>query len=184
MSALSDAGSRRSFLKTVTGNRRTFLKTAAAGAAIAISGKALPQSPPNIILITGDDLGYGDLGCYGSCIATPNADQMSHEGMRFTHAYAGGPVCSPSRASLMTGRYPARVGIPRVLDPGDPGIPASETTIAQMLKTVGYSTMCVGKWHLGDLPQYLPTNHGFDEFYGLPYSADMTPLPLMHNLAV
>jgi len=103
----------------------------------------------------------------------------------FRHFNAAGPVCSPSRASLLTGRYAPRVGIVDVLFPTDTvGLPESETTIAGMLKPIGYQTMCVGKWHLGSEPQFLPTNHGFDEFYGLPYSHDMTPLPLMHNLEV
>ena len=158
-------------------NRREFL-TAAAGSSLS----AKPAAPPNIVFILCDDLGYGDLGCYGSKIRTPSLDRMASEGMRFTQFYSANPVCSPSRAALLTGRYPTRVGVPRVLFPYDTrGLPDSETTIAQMLKPRGYKTMCVGKWHLGHLPQFLPTNRGFDEYFGIPYSNDMTPRPLMHN---
>jgi arylsulfatase A-like enzyme len=179
-------GNRRGFFKAIAGDRRAFLKTATAGAAIALSSKAQPPSRPlNIVLIFADDLGYGDLSCYGSCISTPYLDKMAREGILFRHFYAGGPVCSPSRASLLTGRYPARMGIPRVLVPDDTyGLPDSETTIAQMVKSAGYATMCIGKWHLGAMPQFMPTNRGFDEYYGIPYSIDMAPRPLMHNLDV
>ncbi len=171
-------------------DRRAFLKKAAAAftlssVAVPAATPLSPSSPPNIILICADDLGYGDLSCYGSDIATPNLDRMAQEGMRFTHFCSASSVCSPARASLMTGRYPTRVGIPEVLDPDDTfGLPDSETTMAQMLKAAGYATLCVGKWHLGCPPQYLPTNRGFDEFYGIPYSIDMMPRPLMHNLDV
>ncbi len=155
--------------------RRTFLKTAAAGAMAA-------RRPPNMVLIYADDLGYGDLGCYGSKIPTPNLDRMSAEGMRFTQFYSANPVCSPSRAALMTGRYPTRVDVPRVLFPQDKtGLPDSEATIAQVLRKAGYKTMCVGKWHLGHLPPYLPTSRGFDEYFGIPYSNDMVPRVLLHN---
>jgi arylsulfatase len=179
-------GSRRAFVHGqqhdfLAGNRRQFLKTATAGALLSGYAKA-GSAKPNIIVIFADDLGYGDLSCYGSKISTPNLDRMAQEGMRFTHFYSASPVCSPSRAALMTGRYPTRYGIPRVIDPTDTnGLPESETTIAQMLKRAGYATMCVGKWHLGSLPQYLPTNRGFDEYFGIPYSIDMTPRVLMRN---
>ena len=157
--------------------RRDFLKTAAALLA--------PARPPNVVLIYCDDLGYGDLGCYGSSIRTPNIDALAREGIRFTHFYSANPVCSPSRAALLTGRYPTRVGVPRVLFPYDKvGLPDSETTIAQMLKARNYKTMCVGKWHLGHLPQFLPTRRGFDEYFGIPYSNDMNPRVLMHNTEV
>jgi len=158
--------------------RREFL-TAAMGAAAA------PASPPNVVMIYADDLGHGDLACYGSRLSTPNLDRMAAEGVRFTEFYSANPVCSPSRAALMTGRYPTRVGVPRVLFPNDTvGLPDSETTIAQTLKTRGYRTMCVGKWHLGHLPRFLPTNRGFDEYFGIPYSNDMKPRPLLHNTEV
>lgn len=163
-------------------NRRAFL--AAAGATLCGPAAAAAR-PPNIVIIFCDDLGYGDLGCYGSSIRTPHLDRMADEGMRFTHFYSANPVCSPSRASLMTGRYPTRVGVPRVLNPKDTtGLPDSEVTMAQMLKARDYKTMCVGKWHLGHLPQYLPTNRGFDEYFGIPYSNDMDPPVLLHNTEV
>src|SRR5258705_540140 len=168
----------------VAAGRRGFLKSAA-GAAMALSARAQLQAPPNIVLIVADDLGYGDLSCYGSRIFTPNIDQLAQEGVRFTQFTSSSPVCSPSRAGWMTGRYSTRFGVPRVLDPSDTyGLPDSETTMAQMLKPSGYATMCVGKWHLGSLPQYLPTNRGFDEFYGIPYSIDQGNRPLMRNLDI
>lgn len=151
------------------------------------------STKPNILLINCDDLGYGDLGCYGSrCNQTPFLDQLAKDGMRFTSCYAASPVCSPSRAALMTGCYPPRVGITRVLFPGESeGLSDGEYTIAQMLKDAGYRTMIVGKWHCGDQPEFLPCRHGFDHYYGLPYSNDMgiqsgtsdnyPPLPLISD---
>jgi arylsulfatase len=149
------------------------------GAASAVRA----QGPPsNIIVILADDLGYGDLGCQGSRLRTPNIDQLAREGTRFTNFYAPSSVCSPSRAALLTGRYPVRMNIPSVLFPDDArGIPETETTIAQMLQKAGYRTACFGKWHVGDRAQYLPVKRGFDEFYGLPYSHDMLPLRLMRG---
>lgn len=167
-------------MQHATLDRRNFLKTAAVALAGRLTGAA--ARPPNVVLIYADDLGYGDLGCYGSNIRTPNLDRMAAEGIRFTHFYSGNPVCSPSRAALLTGRYPTRAGVPRVLFPKDTtGLPDSEVTVAQMLKARNYKTMCVGKWHLGHLPRYLPTSRGFDEYFGIPYSNDMTPRPLLHN---
>ncbi len=169
---------------TAISDRRSFLKACAGGVAAAGAGAAAGR-PPNVVLIYADDLGYGDLGCQGGPIPTPHLDRLAAEGMRFTHFCSANPVCSPSRAALLTGRYPTRVGVPRVLFPKDTtGLPASETTIAQMLKTRGYKTMCVGKWHLGHHPEYLPTQRGFDEYFGIPYSNDMTPRWLMHNTEV
>lgn len=159
-------------------DRRSFLKAAAAVLSPGIAWGA--ARPPNIVLIYADDLGYGDLGCYGSSIRTPNLDRMAGEGVRFTHFYSGNPVCSPSRAALLTGRYCTRAGVPRVLFPRDTtGLPDSEVTIAQMLKAKDYKTMCVGKWHLGHLPPFLPTSRGFDSYFGIPYSNDMSPRPLL-----
>lgn len=138
-----------------------------------------PIDRPNVVIIFCDDLGYGDLGCYGHpTIATPQLDRMAAEGMRFTQFYSAAPVCTPSRAALLTGRLPIRSGMcsssRRVLFPDSKGgLPDSELTIAELLKSHGYSTACIGKWHLGHLPEYLPTRHGFDLFYGLPYSNDM-----------
>lgn len=135
-----------------------------------------PRPLPNIVLIYADDLGFGDLGCYGHpTIRTPNLDRLAAEGSRFTQFYSAAPLCSPSRAALLTGRYPARTGINHVLFPTSTGgLPESETTIAELLRTRGYATQIVGKWHLGHLPQYLPTRHGFDSYFGIPYSNDMS----------
>ncbi len=149
---------------------------------------------PNILLMNCDDLGYGDLGCYGSTKnKTPHLDQMAAEGLTLTDFYMASPVCSPSRAAMMTGCYPTRIGVERVLFPGDSlGLSPEETTVARTLKASGYDTKLIGKWHCGDQPPFFPTNHGFDEYYGIPYSNDMgrqaskggadrPPLPLMRN---
>ncbi len=156
--------------------RRTFLGS------LAAAGIAAPSRPPNIVMIYCDDLGYGDLGCYGSPLKTPHIDRMASEGVRFTHFYSANPVCSPSRAALLTGQYPTRVQVPNVLFPNSTtGLPDSEMTIAQMLKPAGYKTACVGKWHLGHLPQYLPNRRGFDQYFGIPYSNDMNPRVLLRQ---
>ena len=134
---------------------------------------------PSVIVLYADDLGYGDLGCYGHpTIRTPNLDRMAAEGMRFTSFYSAAEVCTPSRAALLTGRYPIRSGMAsnsrRVLFPNSAGgIPESEITLAEALSDRGYATACIGKWHLGHLPQYLPTKNGFDSYFGIPYSNDM-----------
>lgn len=134
-----------------------------------------PANPPNIIIVFTDDQGYQDLGCYGSPdIATPHLDQMAKEGMRFTNFYVSQPVCSASRASLLTGCYANRVSIHNALNPYvKRGLNTNETTIAEMLKSLGYATAIYGKWHLGSEPEFLPTRQGFDEYYGIPYSNDM-----------
>lgn len=136
---------------------------------------------PNIIVIFTDDQGYNDLGCFGSPnIKTPNIDNLAAEGMRLTSFYSGSSVCTPSRAALLTGCYPERVGNLPVLFPNsDRGLSHDETTIAELLKTQGYATACFGKWHLGHHAQFLPTNHGFDEYFGVPYSNDMGIDPSM-----
>ncbi len=134
---------------------------------------------PNFVIIFCDDMGYGDLGCYGHpTIRTPNLDRMAAEGQRWTDFYVGASVCTPSRAALLTGRLPIRSGMcsdtRRVLFPDSArGLPQSEITISEALKPQGYASACVGKWHLGHLPQFLPTNNGFDYYFGLPYSNDM-----------
>ena len=135
---------------------------------------------PNVLLINCDDLGFGDLGCYGSTRnATPALDRLAEEGTRFTSLYMASPVCSPSRAALLTGCYPPRIGFGSfdglpVLFPGmGIGLPTTEVSLATMLSEAGYATKMVGKWHCGDQPGFLPTNHGFDEYFGLPYSNDM-----------
>jgi arylsulfatase A len=135
--------------------------------------------PPNLVIILADDLGYGDLGCYGHpSIRTPNLDRMAAEGMRFTDFYASAVVCTPSRAGLLTGRYAVRAGLAsdkrRVFFPNSAnGLPATEITIADLLRKQGYATAQIGKWHLGHHPQHLPLAHGFDYQFGLPYSNDM-----------
>ena len=134
---------------------------------------------PNFVVILADDLGYGDLGCYGHpTIRTPHLDQMAREGMRFTQFYSAAEVCTPSRAALLTGRLPPRSGMcsnkRRVGFPDTKGgLPDGELTIAELLKAKGYATACFGKWHLGHLPEYLPVKHGFDYYFGIPYSNDM-----------
>ncbi|SVA87824.1 uncharacterized protein METZ01_LOCUS140678, partial [marine metagenome] len=137
---------------------------------------AQAASTPNVIIIMADDQGYQDLGCFGSPkIKTPHIDRMAKEGMRFTDFYSGASVCTPSRASLLTGCYAKRVGGLGVLFPRDKrGLNPDEITIADLLKTKGYATACIGKWHLGHLKEFLPTSQGFDTYFGVPYSNDMT----------
>ena len=154
------------------------------------------ERKPNIIIVFCDDLGYADIGPFGATKhATPVLDQMSREGMRLTDFYSTCPVCTPSRASLMTGCYPRRVNMHVdeknlcVLFPAArKGLNPREVTIAEVLKEQGYATMCIGKWHLGDHPDFMPTSHGFDHYFGIPYSNDMNrkevPLPLVRDLEV
>jgi arylsulfatase A-like enzyme len=159
------------------------------------------EAPPNVILILADNLGTGDLGCYGSKLQrTPNLDRMAKEGMRFTGFYVTSGVCTPSRASIMTGCYAQRlnmhvsdIGVSVLQPVATKGLNPDEVTVAEVLKTRGYATACYGKWHLGDQPPFLPTNQGFDEFLGIPYSEDMVqekrpdkwpPLPLMRGTKV
>ena len=162
--------------------RRNFITTAGMAAATALMPSALThaqEKKPNFIIIFCDDLGYGDLGVFGHpTIQTPCLDRMAFEGRKWTNFYAAASVCTPSRAGIMTGRLPIRSGMcsdkRRVLFPDSSGgLPASEITIAKALKSNGYATGCIGKWHLGHLPQYLPTSHGFDSYFGIPYSNDM-----------
>jgi len=178
-------------------NRREFIKSVgASAAALGVSGclnpseadaEKAPAKKPNFVIIFCDDLGYGDVGVYGHpTIRTPNIDKMASEGQKWTNFYSAASVCTPSRAALVTGRLPIRSGMcsdkRRVLFPNSAGgLPESEVTIAEALKDAGYATACVGKWHLGHLPQYLPTRHGFDSYFGIPYSNDMKPSPLLDN---
>ncbi|MEM9647293.1 MAG: sulfatase [Bacteroidota bacterium] len=136
-----------------------------------------PTGPPNVILIFTDDQGYQDVGVFGSPnIKTPNLDKMASEGVRLTSYYSAQAVCSASRAGILTGCYPNRIGIHNALGPDNThGINASETTLAEMLKEKGYATGIFGKWHLGHHKKFLPTRHGFDEWFGIPYSNDMWP---------
>lgn len=181
--------------------RRELLQAASASFTLARAAQRLP----NVVLILCDNLGYGDIGCYGSTThRTPHIDRMAAEGVRFTSMYAASGVCTPSRASLMTGCYPRRVGLHfthpdgMVLRPVSPnGLHPQEVTIAELLRARGYATSIVGKWHLGDQPPFLPTRQGFDYYLGIPYSDDMVggrqapwqsdpwpPLPLIENEAV
>jgi len=161
--------------------RRDFLRALGVGmASLAVPGctsgnQRTSGSKPNFVIIFADDQGYQDVGCFGSPnIKTPNLDRMAAEGMKFTDFYSAAAICSPSRAALMTGCYPPRVGITKVLFRRDNiGLNPKEVTIADVLKGQGYATACVGKWHLGHLPEFLPTSNGFDSYLGLPYSNDM-----------
>jgi len=180
--------------------RREFIRALGLGAvSFAVSGCISPsqlttgttsKKKPNFVVIFCDDLGYGDVGYYGHpTIRTPNVDRMAREGQKWTNFYSAASVCTPSRAALLTGRLPIRSGMcsdeRRVLFPDSAGgLPKSEVTIAEALKAEGYATGCIGKWHLGHLPQYLPTNNGFDSYYGIPYSNDMRPTPLMADTRV
>ncbi len=152
---------------------------------MAVSGSRIANAQPNIVLIYADDLGWGDLSCFGNRDrSTPHLDRMATEGARLTDFYVSTPSCAPSRVALLTGRYPYRTGVPSNPAPDasrDHGIKASETTLAEALKSVGYATRCVGKWHLGHLPQYYPTKHGFDEYFGILYSNDMRPVMLVRD---
>ena len=166
--------------------RRAFLATAAGAAALAgcrsqtasdarAAASANAARPPNVIIIFCDDLGYGDVGCYGAThIATPNVDRLATEGRKFTDFYVASPLCSPSRAALMTGCYPARVGLANfVLRPdATRGLAPDEVTIAELLKSRGYATACIGKWHLGFLDGFIPNAQGFDHYFGLYHNLD------------
>ena len=179
-------------------DRRDFLRAGALVSAGLLAGpRAVAQagsagSLPNFVLILADDLGWGDLGCYGSrSIATPNLDGLAAAGARMTNFFSSAPVCSPSRAGLLTGRYPPRSGITQVLFPHDSlmdlglrvagvpaGLPLDEITLPDLLRRRGYATAGVGKWHLGDQPQYRPVARGFEHSFGPLYSNDMEPFEI------
>ena len=180
-------------------SRCRYLGLIVLGLAALLGKTAHAANPINVVLIFCDDLGYGDLGCYGSQVnRTPNIDQLADQGQRFTDFYSSSPVCTPSRASLMTGCYPRRVGMHEdatghwVLIPRSRrGLNPEEVTMPEMLKAAGYATACIGKWHLGDQVQHLPVAHGFDKYFGIPYSNDMQqagrgdpPLPLVQQAQV
>ncbi|MEM1294478.1 MAG: sulfatase [Verrucomicrobiota bacterium] len=160
-----------------------FLALLAAGITYsAIASETKGNRPPNFVIIFTDDQGYGDLSCYGGDhVSTPRIDQMAAEGARLTSFYVAAPVCTPSRAALMTGCYPKRIDMAKgsnfgVLLAGDPkGLHPDEITIAEVLQSAGYKTGMFGKWHLGDQPEFLPTRQGFDEFFGIPFSHDIHP---------
>jgi arylsulfatase A len=167
-----------------------------AAAPLIPSATSITQRPPNFVVILMDDMGYADIGAFGAKgYTTPNLDRMAREGMLLTNFYAAQAVCTASRAALLTGCYSNRVSLTGALFPNSAsGINAAEMTLAEILKTRGYTTGIFGKWHLGDKPQFLPTRHGFDEYFGIPYSNDMwppnnrnfefPPLPLIENETV
>jgi len=179
-------------------DRRAFVKTVAGTLAVPATGSMSPQTrttdpelagarkrPPNIILMICDDLGSGDLHCYGSSLKTPNLDRMAAEGARFTRFNSAHPICSASRAALLTGRYASRSHTEGAYGPSSPdGMDLDEKTLADILKSCGYKSMSIGKWHLGYPLQYLPTKRGFDSFFGVPWSVDMNPLPLLRDTTV
>jgi arylsulfatase A len=144
-------------------------------ATVSVRGK---ERLPNVVIVFTDDQGYGDVGVFGAeGYGTPHLDRMAAEGRMFTRWYAAQAVCSASRAALLTGCYPNRVGIHGALSPGSGhGINPAETTLAEVFQSQGYTTGIFGKWHLGDHERFLPLNHGFDEFFGIPYSNDMWPM--------
>lgn len=163
--------------------RRSILTGFVVLVVLAACAGVLHAAPPNFVLILCDNLGNGDIACFHPATKhrTPNLDRMAAEGRRFTSFYSASGVCTPSRAALLTGCYPRRVGLHLsyenqvVLKPVDKkGLNPAEETLAEILKKVGYDTLCLGKWHLGDQPEFLPTRHGFDHFFGIPYSEDMT----------
>jgi arylsulfatase A len=179
-------------------DRRTFVKTVAGTLAAPAIGSLPAQAqaadigsagantrPPNVIIMICDDLGSGDLHCYGSSLQTPHLDRMAKAGVRFTRFNTAHPICSASRAALMTGRYASRSHTEGAYGPASPvGMDLDEKTLADILKPAGYKSMCIGKWHLGYPPPYLPTNRGFDSYFGVPWSVDMNPLPLIRDTTV
>lgn len=177
---------RRRFLTSVGGALATpALNAAAAMPEQGTTASEISAKPPNVIIMICDDLGSGDLHCYGSSLKTPNLDRMAKEGVRFTHFNTAHPICSASRAALLTGRYSSRTHTQGAYGSSSPtGMDLDEKTLADILKSAGYKSMAIGKWHLGYPPPYLPTNRGFDSFFGVPWSVDMNPLPLIKDTTV
>lgn len=155
-----------------------FLTTASMSGASAQDRQSNPL--PNVVIIYADDLGYGDLGCYGGTPSvTPNLDRLAGQGVRFTDFYSAQPVCSASRAALLTGCYPNRIGIAGALSPAQHhGLNHNEMTLAKLVKQKDYATAIYGKWHMGHHPDFLPATFGFDDYLGIPYSNDMGPAPM------
>ncbi len=151
--------------------------------AAATPAPAASAPPPNVVLIIADDLGLGEVSSYGSrIVSTPNIDALARDGVRLSRFYVAEPICSPSRAALLTGRNPLRYKLGGAIGPGGrSGLPASEKTLADVLGKRGYATGLVGKWHLGITPEFFPTRHGFQEFYGLLYGHGQSPIELYHN---
>jgi uncharacterized sulfatase len=156
------------------------------GLPLLSSGSPLQLKKPNVVIILTDDMGYGDISCYNSNqVKTPNIDKLAKKGVRFTNFYVPTPYCAPSRATLLTGRFPLRHGL--VTNPApdaginDAGINVNEITLGNVFQEAGYKTKLIGKWHLGHKPEYFPVKHGFDEYYGILYSNDMRPVQLIEN---
>ena len=171
---------RRDFVKSLTAS---FAGMSSGLPALADNAEPHARKSPNVILMICDDLGYGDLGSYGSRLPTPHLDAMAAEGVRMTRFNAAHPICSASRAALLTGRYGHRMNTTGAFGPNSPtGTSLDETLLSNLFRKAGYNTMAIGKWHLGDKKEYLPTNRGFDAFYGVPYSDDYYPLPLIRDL--
>lgn len=149
------------------------------------SGRSRSHRRPNVIFMICDDLGYGDLGRYGSKLPTPHLDSMAAAGLRCTKYNSAHPICSASRAAVLTGRYGLRCNTTGAFGPHSPtGTSLDETLLSNLFHEGGYKTKAIGKWHLGDAPEYLPTSRGFDSFYGVPYSVDMKPLPLLRDKTI
>lgn len=182
-------------------DRRDFVKSLVASVAAPSVASAMPdpsqqqapatvhaprkQKKPNVVLMICDDLGYGDLHCYGSNLPTPNLDKMAEHGQRFIHYNSAHPICSASRAGLLTGRYGLRMNTTGAFGPNSrTGTSLDETLMSNLFKDRGYKTKAIGKWHLGNSGPYLPTARGFDAFFGVPYSVDMNPLPLLRDETV
>lgn len=150
-------------------------------------GSPVEQKKPNVVIILTDDMGYGDISCYNSnSVKTPNIDKLAKKGVRFTNFYVPTPYCAPSRATLLTGRFPLRHGMVQNPAPdagiNDCGIKASEITLGNVFQDAGYKTKLIGKWHLGHKPEYFPVKHGFDEYFGILYSNDMRPVQIIENM--
>ena len=155
--------------------------------AFPVADNSNPVLKPNVLIILADDMGYGDISCYGqSKYKTPNIDNLAEHGVRCTDFYVPTPYCAPSRATLLTGRFPLRHGLIQNPAPdagiNDVGIPGPEITLAEVFHDAGYRTKCIGKWHLGHKPEFFPVKHGFDEYYGILYSNDMRPVQLIESL--
>ena len=153
----------------------------------ASEGKPKLNNKKNVVIILTDDMGYGDISCYNkNQIKTPNIDRLATEGVRFTDFYVPTPYCAPSRATLLTGRFPLRHGMVQNPAPdagiNDVGLNAGEVTMGELFQGAGYHTKCIGKWHLGHKPEYFPVKHGFDEYYGILYSNDMRPVQIIENM--
>ncbi len=178
---------RRTFVKTVAGTLAapTVCSMSAQTSEARPGASGAKKRPPNVIIMICDDLGSGDLHCYGSSLKTPNLDRMAAEGARFTRFNTAHPICSASRAALLTGRYASRSHLAGAYGPSSPdGMDLDEKTLADVLKPSGYKSMCIGKWHLGYPKQYLPTSRGFDSFFGVPWSVDMNPFPILRDTEV